>query len=95
MIRLVKSTSQLEEHMREVQSSVAKARLPQFLDEVERGETIVITRHGRAIAHLVPAPMGDRDRVRRALDGISALRQSTGRLSLDELLEFRHEGHKY
>jgi len=36
--------------MREVQASEAKAHLPQLLDAVERGETIVITRHGRAIA---------------------------------------------
>jgi prevent-host-death family protein len=81
--------------MREIQSSEVKARLSQFLDEVERGETIVITRHGRSVAHLVPAPAGDRDRVRRALDGIAALRQTTGRVTLDELLASRHEGHKY
>jgi prevent-host-death family protein len=81
--------------MREIQSSVVKARLPQFLDEVERGETIIITRHGRAVAHLVPAPERDRDRVRRALGGISALRQRTSHISLDELLASRHEGHKY
>lgn len=81
--------------MREIQSSEVKARLPQFLDEVERGETIVITRHGRPVAHLVPAPARDRDRVRRALDGIAALRQATGRGGLDELLASRHEGHKY
>jgi prevent-host-death family protein len=72
-----------------------KARLPQFLDAVERGETIVITRHGRPVAHLVPAPARDRDRVRRALDGIAALRQTTGRVALDELLASRREGHKY
>jgi prevent-host-death family protein len=81
--------------MREIQSSEVKARLPQFLDAVERGETIVITRHGRPVAHLVPAPARDRDRVRRALDGIAALRQTTGRVALDELLASRREGHKY
>jgi len=83
------------EIMREIQSSEVKARLPQFLDEVEQGETIVITRHGRPVAHLVPAPACDRDRVRRALDGIAALRQMTSQVSLDELLASRHEGHKY
>ena len=40
--------------MREVQASEAKTHLPQLLDDVERGETIVITRHGRAVARLVP-----------------------------------------
>jgi hypothetical protein len=33
--------------------------------------------------------------VRRALDGIAALRQTTGRVALDELLASRHEGHEY
>jgi len=42
--------------MRAVQSSEVKAKLPEFLDEVERGEVIVITRHGKPVAHLVPAP---------------------------------------
>jgi prevent-host-death family protein len=81
--------------MRQIQSSEVKARLPQFLDDVERGETIIITRHGRPVAHLVPAPVRDRERVRRAVDGIKALRQTTGRIPLDELLASRHEGHQY
>jgi prevent-host-death family protein len=33
----------------------AKTHLPQLLDRVEHGETIVITRHGKAVAKLVPA----------------------------------------
>jgi prevent-host-death family protein len=33
----------------------AKAHLPRILERVERGETIVITRHGKAVARLVPA----------------------------------------
>jgi prevent-host-death family protein len=32
----------------------AKTRLSELLDRVERGEQIVITRHGRPIARLVP-----------------------------------------
>jgi prevent-host-death family protein len=95
ILRLVELTSQKEAIMREIQSSEVKARLPHFLDEVERGETIVITRHGRAVAHLIPAPARDRDRVRQALDGIASLRQATGRVTLDELLSSRHEGHSY
>lgn len=33
----------------------AKTHLPQLLDRVEHGETIVITRHGKPVAKLVPA----------------------------------------
>jgi prevent-host-death family protein len=81
--------------MREIQSSEVKAKLPQYLDDVERGETIVITRHGKPVAHLVPAPVQDKDRVRRALGRMAARRQLTGNVTLDELLAWRHEGHKY
>ena len=40
--------------MREVQASDAKAHLPQVLDDVEHGESVVITRPGRPIARIVP-----------------------------------------
>ncbi|MDE0488293.1 MAG: type II toxin-antitoxin system prevent-host-death family antitoxin [Gammaproteobacteria bacterium] len=33
----------------------AQALLSELLDEVENGEKIVITRHGKEIAHLSPA----------------------------------------
>ena len=81
--------------MREIQSSEVKARLPQFLDDVERGETIVITRHGRPVARLVPAPAENGNRVRCALDRIAARRQLIGKVTVEELLAWRHEGHKY
>ncbi len=42
-----------------VESSVgsyeAKTYLPRLLDRVEHGETIVITRHGKPVAKLIPA----------------------------------------
>jgi hypothetical protein len=47
------------------------------------------------VAHLVPAPVQDKDRVRRALGRMAARRQLTGNVTLDELLAWRHEGHKY
>jgi prevent-host-death family protein len=33
----------------------AKTHLPRLLEQVERGETITITKHGREVARLVPA----------------------------------------
>jgi prevent-host-death family protein len=39
--------------MREVQASGAKAHLPSLFEAVERGKTIVITRHGKPIARIV------------------------------------------
>jgi prevent-host-death family protein len=41
--------------MKTVGSYEAKTHLPRLLEQVERGETIIITRHGKAIARLVPA----------------------------------------
>lgn len=32
----------------------AKTRLSALLDDVERGETVTITKHGRAVARLIP-----------------------------------------
>ena len=40
--------------MREFGVYEAKTHLPQLLDEVEAGETIVITRHGTPVARLAP-----------------------------------------
>jgi prevent-host-death family protein len=33
----------------------AKAHLSELLDKVEAGEEVVVTRRGRAVAHIVPA----------------------------------------
>ena len=37
--------------MREIQASEAKTHLPQLLDEIERGETIIITRRNLLLAN--------------------------------------------
>jgi prevent-host-death family protein len=81
--------------MREVQASNAKTHLPQLLDDVEHGETIVITRHGRPIARLVPDEDRRRAESAAAVEAIKALRKRVGKVPLQELLDARHEGHKY
>ncbi|MGH9736500.1 MAG: type II toxin-antitoxin system Phd/YefM family antitoxin [Candidatus Acidiferrales bacterium] len=49
----------------------AKNMLGALLDRVERGEEIVITRHGKPVARLVPNDGGiDRSQARTALDRI-------------------------
>ena len=53
--------------MREVGAFEAKNTLSSLLDEIERGEEIVITRRGRAVAKLVPATITiDRERAKAA-----------------------------
>jgi prevent-host-death family protein len=40
--------------MKEVGVYDAKTHLPRLLDEVEKGDTITIARHGKPVAKLVP-----------------------------------------
>ncbi|MCI0466169.1 MAG: type II toxin-antitoxin system prevent-host-death family antitoxin [Beijerinckiaceae bacterium] len=79
--------------MREIQASEAKTHLPRLLDEVERGETIIITRHGRAIARLVPEAGRRREEIAKALAELEELRKTMPRLSIGEMHAARHEGY--
>ena len=54
--------------MREVGAFEAKNRLGHLLDLVEQGEVVVITRHGKQVARLVPAcPIRSREQARAAI----------------------------
>lgn len=74
---------------------VAKAHLPRLLDEVERGETLIITRHGRPIARLSPEVDRRQEEIDRAIASIRELRRRTGRITVEEILSARDEGRKY
>jgi prevent-host-death family protein len=80
--------------MREIQASEAKVHLPQLLDDVERGETLIITRHGRRIARIVPEVDKRQEEIDKALAGIRDLRKLTGRITVSELTSARNEGRK-
>jgi prevent-host-death family protein len=76
--------------MHEIGAFEAKNRLGSLLDRVERGEEIVITRRGKAVAKLVPADgRFDREKARRAAAGlIEASRGLTlGGIKIKELIE--------
>ena len=52
--------------MREIGAFEAKNKLGALLDQVERGEEIIITRRGKPVAKLVPAAPGfDRAKAQR------------------------------
>ena len=81
--------------MREIGAFEAKNKLGQLLDLVEQGEEIVITRHGRQIACLVPPRHkvgGDEARaaVRRIRERAEQLK--LGRFDWAEWKAFRDEG---
>ena len=76
--------------MSDVGAYEAKTHLPDLLDRVERGELITITRHGRAVAQLVPVEPPSR--VEEAIDSMLAFRralEAAGRHGIDvrELVE--------
>lgn len=80
--------------MREIQASQAKTHLPQLLDDVERGETVIITRHGRPIARLVPESDRRRAEIDEVMARIEARRRDAARMSVKEILSARDEGRK-
>jgi prevent-host-death family protein len=80
--------------MREVHISEVEAHLPRLLDDVQRGETIAITRNGHAVAHLVPATARDHARAGQALEGIRALRQEAKPMTAADILSARDEGRR-
>ena len=81
--------------MRHIQASEAKSHFLQLLDEVERGETLIITRHGRPIARIAPEEAARQEEIDRAIESIKELRKRTGRITVEELISARDEGRKY
>ena len=80
--------------MKQVQASAAKAHLSELLDEVERGETIAITRHGKRIARIVPEESERVREIRQAIAEIDAIRKQNKPATVDEILAWRDEGRK-
>jgi prevent-host-death family protein len=80
--------------IRHIQASEAKSHLLQLLDDVERGATLIITRHGRPIARIIPETDRRQEETDRALASISELRKRTSSITIDELISAREEGRK-
>ena len=82
--------------MREIQATEAKARLAELLRAVEQGETVAITRHGKTVAHLIPADAQNRANRERAVERFRKRRTGWRRaaFSTEEILAARHEGHR-
>lgn len=79
----------MRETMYAVGAFEAKNKLAALLDRVEQGEEVLITRHGKAVARLVPAtPTFDRDKARQAAHNlIEASRGITlGDLKIKDLI---------
>ncbi len=80
--------------MKQVGVYDAKTHLPRLLDEVERGETVTITRHGRPVAKLVPVSGASKRTVEETIQAIREFRRgrSLGGLKIKDLIE---EGRRF
>lgn len=90
--------------MAEIGAYEAKTHLPKLLERVQRGERFVITKHGRAVAELVPVARRDVEAIRGAIAEMRAVRQRLAKrgvrlkdlLGKDESIrDLAHEGHRY
>ena len=59
----------------------AKTRFGELLERVSKGEEVVITRHDKPVARLIPEGARRHDEVRRSVDGLRALQQRIRRRS--------------
>lgn len=92
----------MDEVTTQIASSVgayeAKTRLSELLDRVENGEEIVITRHGKAVARLVPEGRRDKAAALSALERITARRKELAargvRVTQAEVRMWRDEGRR-
>jgi prevent-host-death family protein len=81
--------------MTTVSAYEAQTHLQRLLRAAERGETVIITRHGRPVAKLAPFEDPRRQSVAEVIRRMDALRRRLPKVSIDEVLAWRHEGHKY
>ena len=89
-------------NIREVGAFEAKNTLGTLLDRVEQGEEIVITRHGKPVARLVPnTGYPDQDQMQAAFKRLrerarQLATENPGRLAFDweEIKKLRDEGRR-
>lgn len=75
--------------MRTVGAFAAKTHLSSLLEQVARGEEIMITKHGKAVARLVPVGVVSRDRLADTAARLKDFRHGRrrGDLSVKALIE--------
>jgi prevent-host-death family protein len=80
--------------MKNLSASEAKAKFSELLDQVEQGETIAITRHGKVVAHILPDVVYRKERAKKAIEGIMLARKTAPRVTTEEILAWRDEGRR-
>ena len=83
--------------MQTIQASEAKTHFLRILDDVERGESVTVTRRGKTVARIVPISSneeGRQERIERAMASILEIRKRTKPVSIEEILSARDEGRR-
>jgi prevent-host-death family protein len=82
--------------VKEVGAFEAKNKLSELLDLAEQGEEVVITRHGKEVARLVPPrTVINRDEARAAMARLRARAKALKLgITLEEALAWRDEGRR-
>ena len=80
--------------MREVGMFEAKTHLSALVDEVARGETVVITKRGHPVARLTPPEAPDRGAAVTAAQTLRDLRKRLVWATTEEILQMRDEGRR-
>ena len=90
--------------MREIGAYEAKTHLVKLLEQVEKGERFIITRHGRTVAELAPVGRRSESDVRRAIKDLRSLRDELARRGVrmthllreaETVRDLAHEAHRY
>jgi prevent-host-death family protein len=80
--------------MSTVSAYEAKTHLPRLLRAAERGETVVITRHGKPVAQLGPVQDRRREEIAEVIERMKRARAQRPRVTVEEILAARDEGRK-
>lgn len=81
--------------MKHVSLADARANITELLDEVERGETVTISREGARSQELPPPANARSADVVQAIEELKQLRKANGPVTVEEILSWRDEGRRF
>ena len=77
----------------------AKTHFSALIDDAQAGHETLITKHGKPVARIVPAPGVDKARIDRAIEALMALREtvrgSTALESGETIHDYINAGRRY
>jgi prevent-host-death family protein len=76
----------------------AKTHFSQILDDVQTGREFTITKHGKSVAKIIPFAEKDPNlgaKREALLKELAEMRKTNKPVTIEEILESRHEGHRY